>query len=210
MKKITLDGAVALVRKAPSTRGIGWLDGDTLVLGNPQGGLLRLKLSASEEEPFPLVKLMGPGLLHVSPHVFTGNQAVLFTIANGPLTNARIGVMILETGEVRQLFDENAYAPRYVSTGHIMFGRGPTRELMAVRFDLSKLEIVGSPQPVLRVPLSGTGEGGATDYAVSETGTLIYTPHQEPGSDTARAFFGDPTRIHVRLKWLEELNRLVP
>jgi len=210
VKKITLDGAVSVVRKAPSTRGIGWLDSDTLVLGNPQGGLLTLKLSASEEEPFPLVKSMGPGLLHVSPHVLPGNKAVLFTIANGPLTNARIGVMILETGEVRQLFDDNAYAPRYVPTGHIVFGRGPDRELMAVRFDLSKLEIVGTPQPVLHVPLSGTGDGGATDYAVSETGSLIYTPHQEPGSDTARAFFGDPTRIHVRLKWFEELNRLVP
>jgi len=210
LKKINLDGAVSVVRKAPSTRGIGWLDNDTLVLGNPQGGLLRLKLSASEEEPFPLVKSMSPGLLHVSPHVLPGNKAVLFTIGNGPLTNARIGVMILETGDVRQLFDENAYAPRYVPTGHIVFGRGPDRELMAVRFDLSKLEIVGSPQPVLRLPLSGTGAGGATDYAVSETGALIYTPHQEPGSDTARAFFGDPTRIHVRLKWFEELNRLVP
>ena len=49
VKKITLDGAVSVVRKAPSTRGIGWLDSDTLVLGNPQGGLLTLKLSASEE-----------------------------------------------------------------------------------------------------------------------------------------------------------------
>ena len=209
VKKIALDGAVSVVRKAPSTRGIGWLDSDTLVLGNPQGALLRLKLSATEEEPLPLVESTGPGQLHVSPHVLPGNKAVLFTIANGPLTNARIRVLNLETGEERQLFDENAYAPRYLSSGHIVFGRGPSRELMAVRFDLSKLEIDGSAQHVLSVPLSGTGTGGATDYAVSETGVLVYTPHQEPGSDTARAWFGDPTKIHVRLNWFEELNRLV-
>ena len=207
--KITLDGTVSVVRKAPSTRGIAWLDNDTLALGNPEGALLKLRLSASEEEPLPLVKSIAPGLLHVSPRLLPGNKAVLFTIANGPLTNARVGVLILETGEVRQLFDENAFAPRYLPTGHIVFGRGPNRELMAVRFDLSKLEIVGSAQPVLSVPLSGTGTSGATDYAVSETGVLIYTPHQEPGSDTLRAWFGDPTKIHVRLNWFQELNRLV-
>ena len=184
VKKITLEGAVSVVRKAPSTRGIGWLDSDTLVLGNPQGGLLRLRLSASEEEPFPLVNSKGPVLPHVSPNVLPGNRAVLFTIANGPLTNARIWMMNLETGELRQLFDDNAFAPRYLPSGHIVFGRGPNRELMAVRFDLSKLEIIGSAQPVLSVPLSGTGTGGATDYAVSETGVLVYTPHLEAGSDT--------------------------
>jgi len=209
VKKITLDGAVSVVHKAPSTRGIAWLDSDTLVLGNPEGALLKLRLSASEEEPLPLVASKDPVLPHVSPNLLPGNKAVLFAIANGPLTNARIWILHLETGEVRQLFDENAYAPRYVPTGHIVFGSGPTRELMAVRFDLSKLAIVGSPQPVLSVPLSGTGTGGATDYAVSETGTLVYTPHQELGGDTARAWFGDPTRIHVQLNWFEELNRLV-
>ena len=85
--------------------------------------------------------------------------------------------MILETGEVRQLFDENAYAPRYVPTGHIVFGHGPTRELMAVRFDLSQLEIVGRTAGPARSSLRD-GTGGATDYAVSETGALIYTPHR--------------------------------
>jgi len=210
VRKITLDGSVSVVRKAPSTRGIAWLDDDTLVLGNPQGALLRLRLSASEEAPFPLVPLIEPGLLQVSPYVLPAKKAILFTIVNGPLMNARIGVVILETGEVRRLFDENAFAPRYAPTGHIVFGRGTTRELMAVRFDLSRLDIVGSAQAVLSVPLSRTGDGGATDYAVSETGTLVYTPRREAGSDTLRAWFGDPTRVHVRLNWFEELNRLVP
>lgn len=210
VKKITIDGTVSLVHKAPSTRGIAWLDNDSLVLGNPEGALLKLTLSAPEAEPSPLVESLSPGLLHVSPQVLPGNKAVLFTIVNGPLTNARIGVLLLDTGEVRHLFDENAFAPRYLPTGHIVFGRGPSRELMAARFDLSKLKIIGSAQPVLGVPLSGTGEGGATDYAVSETGVLVYAPHLDAGGDTARAWFGDPTRILVRLNWFEELNRLVP
>jgi hypothetical protein len=110
---------------------------------------------------------------------------------------------------VRQLSDENAFAPRYLPSGHIVFGHGANRELMAARFDLTKLQIVGSPKSVLNVPLSGTGAGGATDYAVSETGVLVYTPRREAGSDTVRAWLGDPTTIHVRLKWFEELDRLL-
>jgi serine/threonine-protein kinase len=207
IKKTSLDGmTVSVVGRAPSTRGISWLDNETLVLGNPDGALLRLSATT---ETLPLAESKGTALPHVSPQVLPGNKAVLFTIANGPLADARIGVHILETGEERQLFAENAYAPRYLPGGHLVFGRGPTRELMAVRFDLSKLEIVGSVQPVLSVPLSGTGTSG-TDYAVSETGVLVYTPHREAGSDTLRAWFGDPTEIHVRLKWFEELNRLLP
>ena len=120
VKKITLDGVVSVVRKAPSTRGIDWLDDDTLVLGNPEGALLRLRLSASEEDPLPLVQSKVPVLPHVSPNVLPGNKAVLFTNANGPLADARIWVLNLETGEERQLLDENAFAPRYLPSGHIV------------------------------------------------------------------------------------------
>ena len=208
VKKITLDGEVSVVHKAPSTRGIGWLDSDTLVLGNPEGALLKLRLSGSGEEPLPLAKIDGTQP-HVSPNVLPGSKAVLFTIANGLLTDARIRVLNLDTGEEHPLFDENAYAPRYLPSGHIVFGRGLTRALMAARFDLSKLEVLGPVQPVLKAPLLGSGTSG-TDYAVSESGALVYTPYGDAGSDTVRAWFGDPTKIHVRLNWVEQLNRLVP
>jgi eukaryotic-like serine/threonine-protein kinase len=209
VKKTTLDGTSAsVIGKATSTRGIGWLDSGTLVIGNVRGPLL--KLSTSQEEPSALFDPIGPDLPHVSPQVLPGNKAVLFTVANAALTDARIWIINLKTGEKRQLFDTNAYAPRYVPSGHIMFGSGVNRELMAVSFDPAKLEIVGSAQPVLNVPLAGTGASGATDYTISEAGVLVYTPRIDPGGDTARALLGDPTQIHVRLHWLDELNRLMP
>src|SRR5689334_9168929 len=78
VKKATLDGkSVSEVGKATSTRGISWLDSDTIVLGSLQGSLL--KLSASQEEPSPLFDAVGPDLPHVSPQVLPGNKAVLFT-----------------------------------------------------------------------------------------------------------------------------------
>jgi serine/threonine-protein kinase len=198
VKKTTPDGTMASeFGKAPSTRGIGWIDNDTLVLGNAQSAML--KLSAGTE-PVPLVNTTGTTMPQVSPHVLPGNKAILFTMASGDLLNARIRVLILDTGEERQLLDTNAFAPRYLPSGHIVFARGATRELMAVRFDLSTLKVVGSPQLVLNVPLLGSGISG-TDYAVSETGVLVYTPYREAGSDTLIGWFGDPTKIHVRLNW---------
>jgi len=106
VKKTTLEGtAVSVVGNAPSTRGIAWLDSDTLVLGSAEGALLKL---SGGGEASPLVESKGSVPPHVSPSVLPGNKAVLFTIANGPLENARIAIVNLETGEERILFDENA------------------------------------------------------------------------------------------------------
>ena len=207
VRKTTVDGTtVSVVGKAATTRGIAWLSSDTLVLGNPQGGLL--KLGPTGEDAMPLVASKSPALPHVSPAVLPGSKAVLSTIVNGPLVNARIAVVNLDTGEERQLFDENAFAPSYLPSGHIVFGRGQTRELFAVRFDLATLNIVGSPQPALKVPLSGSGAGGATDYAISETGVLVYAPLREAGIYDNLAWFGglNLPQIHVRLQWSNELN----
>lgn len=208
VKKVAVDGtSSSVIAETPSTRGISWLDSNTLVLGSVEGGLR--KVSASQRT-LPLVASMRADLPHVSPQVLPGSKAVVFTIVDGPLLSARIWVVNLQTGEMRQLFAENGFAPRYVSSGHLVFARGPNRELMAVRFDLSALAVVGSPQPVLDVRLFGTGNGGSTDYAVSETGVLVYMPFFEADSETFRAWFGDPTQIYLRLNWFEDLKRRVP
>ena len=56
-------------------------------------------------------------------------------------------------------------APRYVSTGHLLFVTDGV--LMAVRFDPASAELTGPAVPV--------AETLAKAYAVSESGTLIYS-----------------------------------
>jgi hypothetical protein len=120
-------------------------------------------------------------------------------------------VLNLETGEEWRLLDVNAFAPRYLATGHILFASGPERKLWAVRFDLAKLEVNGDPKPVLDVRLWGQGTGGSTDYAVSTNGVLAYTPGPEDDFDGILAEFVDVdlTEIHVRRNWFEELRTLL-
>jgi hypothetical protein len=211
VKRAALDGSgVSVIAKVPPMRGIAWLGPDTLVIGIVGGALLRVPMSG--EEPSPLVETVGPHLPHLSPSVLPGNKAILFTLANGPLVNARIGVLDLTTGKEHELLDENAFAARYTPTGHIVFARGVDRELRAVRFDLEKLETIGTPQRVLEVPLAGRGSGGSTDYSFSNDGTLVYTQQHEESIDDVLAQIGsvDLTKIYIQRNWFEDLTRLVP
>lgn len=61
--------------------------------------------------------------------------------------------------------------PRYVATGHVVYGHGD-QALMAVPFDLETLEATGSPVTLL--PSLTVYGGGASQFDISETGTLLY------------------------------------
>jgi hypothetical protein len=60
----------------------------------------------------------------------------------------------------------------YVPTGHLVYGVAGT--LRAVPFDLARLEVVGTPAPVLEGV--ATTPGGAADIAVAANGSLVYVP----------------------------------
>ena len=61
--------------------------------------------------------------------------------------------------------------PRYIPTGHLVYGH-ESQALMAVPFELDTHRATGEPSTVLpEVLVFG---GGATQFAVSETGTAIY------------------------------------
>jgi hypothetical protein len=209
VKKAALDGSgVTVIGKAPPLRGIAWLNADTFILGVVQGDLLRMSGADGKTEPI----LKAKGIPHLLPNIVPGNKAVLVTVNNGPLENARIALVMLDTGEERTLLETNGFSPRYSPTGHIVFASGFSRELKAVRFDAKKLEVIGSPESVLNVRLSGQGTGGSTDYAFSPTGTLIYTSPREDSVERVFANIAkvDLMQIHVRANWLDNVKRLVP
>jgi len=108
---------------------------------------------------------------HRSPEILPSGKAVLFTIWTGMGSeNARIGVLSLETGEQRVLV-EGGTNPQYASSGHLVYAR--TGGLLAVPFDLKRLEVTGPPVSVLEGvrmhPASGTAE-----FSVSADGALAY------------------------------------
>ena len=64
---------------------------------------------------------------------------------------------------------------RYLDTGHLVYMVEGT--MMAVRFDLNKMEVTSGPVPVVEgIHSAGPEVGNATQYAMSSTGVLVYVP----------------------------------
>jgi hypothetical protein len=84
-------------------------------------------------------------------------------------------VQSLETGERRILVEGGADA-RYVPTGHLVYVVADT--VMAVPFDLSRLEVTGGPVPVIEgVSRSRGGWGvGSANFSFSGNGSLVFAP----------------------------------
>ena len=102
------------------------------------------------------------------PHLLPDGRAVVFQGSSG---DGR-GLMLVEigSGEVTDL-GVTGDNPMYVPTGHLVFGH-QSQALMAVPFDLETHRVTGQPSTVLPDVL--VYGGGATQFAVSETGTAVY------------------------------------
>ena len=104
---------------------------------------------------------------------------VLFTIvSNGPIDNAQVAVRDLKTGQRKTLIRGGSNA-EYVdpSTGSEQAGYlvyAAAGSLRAVRFDLTRLQVLGDPVPV--VEQVSTAATGAANFSVSRQGTLVYVP----------------------------------
>jgi len=98
-----------------------------------------------------------------------GGKGLVFTSRASNVS--RVVVQALKTGARRVLAEDGGNA-FYSPTGHILY---PTRGgvLMALPFDVDRLEPTGPPFPVLQ-ELVTDARSGVGHYAVSNTGTLVY------------------------------------
>ena len=105
------------------------------------------------------------------PHLLPNRRAVVFGIGTGAsASSSRILLFEIETGEVRELIP-SGNQPRYVSTGHLIYGH-VDGALMGVPFDVESLQVTGAPVTLL--PSLAVFGGGASQFGVSNNGTLIY------------------------------------
>lgn len=176
LKKVTITGgpSVLLYSFTDGQRAGGaWGEDGTIVFAttNRESGLWRI--SAGGGEPTMLTKPDGERgeADHLWPEFLPGGHAVLFTIvpATGAIETAQVAVLDLETGAQKILVQGGSHA-HYVSTGHLVYGVAGT--LRAVAFDLGRLEVAGTPIPVLSSVRTTTA--GAANFDVARNGTLVY------------------------------------
>jgi Tol biopolymer transport system component len=189
IKRISVGGGPAVtICEASRPFGMSW-HGDTIVFG--QGGDGIKQVSASGGKPETLVTVR-PGEIADGPQVLPGGQAVLFTIASESgedrWDKARIVAQPLAGGARKTIIDGGSGA-RYLPTGHLLYTYQGV--LLAVPFDLGRLEAKGSAVPVVEGVLRAGNpdvNSGAAHFDVSNAGLLIYAAGSRAVAERSLAF----------------------
>ena len=152
-------------------RGASWGPDDTIVFATDRSqGLMRVPVGGGTPERLTTVDSAKGESHHFWPHVLPNGRAVLFTVWNGSLERAKIAVASLPDGQVSYLLDGTS--AHFSATGHLVFAAAD-RSLRAVGFDPRRLQVIGNPATV--VERVGVGAYGGAEFALSTTGSLVYT-----------------------------------
>jgi serine/threonine-protein kinase len=115
-------------------------------------------------------------------------RSVLFTILTDTIDGASIARLDLETGETAVVLTGGT-APRYVPDGRLVYASG--RNLMAVAVDAASLRVLGEPVALPGLELATASDNGAAQFAVSDTGALIFLPLTEAAEISATVSWVD-------------------
>ena len=173
LRKVAITGGsaelITIVEGEP--RGATWGSDDTIVYATNQTSTGLRRVPAAGGKPTLLTKPdLQRGEDHLWPEFLPGGGAVLFSIVPTAATGeSQIGVLDLASGTSKVVLRGGSHAT-YVPTGHLVYGVNGT--VRAVPFDLTRLEVVGTPVTVLDdVVMTNTG---AVDLSVAFDGTLAY------------------------------------
>jgi serine/threonine-protein kinase len=174
-------GAPVSLVGVTSVAGASWGADDNIIAAvGTQSGLHRIPAAGGPRQT--LTTLGPPEMTHRWPQVLPGAKAVLFTAAPtlAGMDNANIEALLFKTGEVK-VVQRGGYYGRYLPSGHLVYVRQGV--LFGVKFDPDRLEVHGSPIPVLEdiAANSATG-GGQFDFstAPSGPGTFVFAAGKNP------------------------------
>jgi eukaryotic-like serine/threonine-protein kinase len=184
LKKVAVTGGPAATLGTPDTAGSTggtWGPDDTIILATNHGetGLQRVSASGGRVAVLTRPDRARGEADHFWPEMLPDGHSVLFTIMalTGGLDAAQVAVLDLRTNTYRTILRGGSHA-HYVSSGHLVYAAAGT--LRAVPFDLSSLQMHGTPVPVLAdVVMTNSG---AVDAVVADDGTLVYVPGSLEGT----------------------------
>ena len=176
LKKVAISGGAPMTLSDDANlHGATWGTDDAIIFA-PSSGIRGLyQVSAGGGTPVLLTTpdFQNGEISHPWPQLLPGGGAVIYTVgAGGSWDDAQIVVEQIETRERRVLIEGGTHG-RYIPTGHLVYARANT--LMAVPFDLARLEVTGSPVPVVEGVMQGANSGVA-HFAFSDLGSLVYVP----------------------------------
>ncbi len=184
LQKVSLTGGppVTLCEEC-LVRGASWGADDRIVFAQGERGLWRIPAAGGEPEQLATA---GPDEQYYRPYVLPDGRAVLFQIWRDSMDTSEVAVLSLESGETRTLV--GGTTPRYAPTGHLLFGR--TQSVWAAPFDPVRLELTGTPVPVLE-NVYVNAASGAAQYTFTSDGSLGYIPPEGVGSSLSSLVWVD-------------------
>jgi serine/threonine-protein kinase len=169
LQKVSINGGPPLFLSDTTGYMASWGPNDIIVFSpGPSANLLQVSASGGIPQPLTARDFANGEVAHVSPEILPDGKAFVFTAwrSNGD----QIVVQDFETGERRVLIQDGTSA-HYVTTGHLVYVREGT--LLAVPFDLARLEVTGAPVPLIEGIMQGRGSRHAA-FSVSGSGSLVY------------------------------------
>ncbi|MGC1452664.1 MAG: protein kinase [Candidatus Sulfotelmatobacter sp.] len=175
LKKVSLRGGSAVVvTEAASAIGGSWANDDTIYFVRAfPSGVYAVAAAGGQPRPVTQLGITVDDRAHLWPCALPGGTGLIFTVWTGRSFNdARIEVLSFSTGK-RKVLIEGGTGARYLNGGYLAYTRNGT--LFVVGFDAKRLEVTGTPTPVIEGVMSWASNGDA-DFAVSNNGTLVFQP----------------------------------
>ena len=194
LKKVAIAGGTPVVLCDAEWGGGAWLPDDTIIFTQAYTtGLWRIPASGGTPQKLTEPDRAKGELGHWWPQVLPDGETILFTNFSTPIERARIAAYSLRTGQQEPLV-EGAMFGRYLPTGHLVYVRSET--MMAVPFDAKKLEVTGTPLPILD-DLAIDPTNGTTQFSFSDNGTVAFVP-------------ASTTRLRSLLVWVDRAGKAQP
>ena len=199
LRKISVHGGApvsltSIASTQSGAQGASWGDDGNIVAA--MGLMLPLvRVPAEGGATQPLTKLRPGEIAHRWPQVLPGSSAVLFTasVSVSGMDNANIEAVSLKTGQIK-ILQRGGYFGRYLPGGHLLYVHQGI--LFGVDFDPERLQVHGTPVPLLEdVEANAATGGGQFDF--SATGTFVYVA----GKSTAQVW---------QVGWLDSSGRIQP
>jgi hypothetical protein len=196
LMKVRVTGGTpeVIAPNAERPSGATWGADGTIVFGTTEG---LYRVAASGGRPTLIIKPdpQKKERLYGWPH-FLPNGHLLYTIVPTPGSGEpHIAFLNLTTLESRVVINGGT-APSFLRTGHLLYASGAS--LKVVSFDPSMGQTSGDPVALPDIEVRGLGDYGASDFAISQSATLVYLRPE-----------ADPEALRT-LSWIDRQGREEP
>ena len=178
LRKIRTDGSTltqVVGEDVGGLHGLTWNQPGTILMSALGRALRRISADGGAVVEFSKPSSDGEVDRH-SPFSLPDGRNILVGV-HGPNNQFSIAVQSID-GDTLKPIVESGFAPTYLSSGHLVFGRGST--ILAAPFDATRLEVMAPPVALVE-RVDGDPASGISEYRLSASGALAYIP-QRPHS----------------------------